>query len=427
MNNVRGLVWVGVALAGLALGCSSKPISKDDDGNDGAGPQPLPECPMFDTTPCDTREAECQDRLLGLAACMYGVDSKPDVPIEVVSEAALIEELRSQAPNSATTTDPRTVHFERALVELGLIEAGTLTEGGGHVEDLVTRIDGIYQNPTAGIRLVDRGMPRDDAESNSTLLHELIHAIQDSEYDLATWQASVPPDFDVTLARRTVTEGQATLYQYRAQAAFTGRDVTHVDWQALFTEVRDAFEELALKDPAPYLGASVTFPYGYGALAALQAWTNDGPLYHATQFGKPPRRSLDVMNDSYGLPAVTAAPRVVEPPLPAPYVSVDHGVMGAFLFGLFAHRAGATPERAKELALAWRADQMWICRNGEDTGYLWELAFDTAEAVSQFQAQLTLSARTTLEARGKRLFLAGSGMPPDFMIETGRTFLNAGQ
>lgn len=416
-----------MALAALALGCSSEPLSKDDE-RDEVGPQPVPECPTIDTTPCDTRDADCQDRLLSLAACMYGVDTKPNVPIEVVSEEALIEELQSQAPDGASTTDPRTVHFEKALAELGLIQAGNLTEGGGHVEDLVSRIDGIYQSPTAGIRLVDRGMPRDDAVSNSTLLHELVHAIQDAEYDFSTWDASVPPEFDVILAQRTVTEGQATLYQYRAEAAFGGLNEKRIDWEAFFTKVRGAFDDRALEDPAPYLAASVTFPYGHGTLAALHAWKNEGPLYHVAQFGNPPRRSLDVMNDSYGLPAVTApAPRVVEPPLPSPYISVDHGVMGAFLLQLFAHRAGATAEQAKALALAWRADEMWICRNGDDTGYLWELAFDTPEAVSDFQAQVTLSERTTLEAQGKRLFLAGSGTPPDFMIEAGRKFLKAAQ
>ena len=58
---------------------------------------------------------------------------------------------------------------------------------------------------------------------------------------------------------------------------------------------------------------------------------------------------------------------------------------------------------------------------------VWELAFDTAQDVSDFQARLTLSDGVTLEAEGKRLFLAGSGTPPDFMLETGRKFLSAPQ
>ncbi len=208
----------------------------------------------------------------------------------------------------------------------------------------------------------------------------------------------------------------------------TGHDVARIDWEGLFTEVRDGFDDLALKDAAPYLAAPTTFPYGHGTLAAFRAWSTDGPLYHRTQFGNPPRRSLDVMNDSYGMPAVTSgAPRVIEPPLPMPYISVDHGVMGAFLLELFAHRAGATAEQAKAMALAWRADEMWMCRNGDETGYLWELAFDSPEVVSDLQSLLTLSAGVTLEAQGKRVFLAGSGPPPDFMLATGRKFLNAAQ
>jgi len=413
----------------LALsGCASKSLHDGADGDEASHPpQLLPECAGLDTTPCDTREAACQHRLLDLAACMYGVDKKPDVPIVVVSEDELISELQGSTMDSPTT-DPRTVHFEQALAELGLVPDGAFTQGGGSIEDLVNRIDGIYQDAEVGIRLVDRGMPRSDAESDALLLHELIHAIQDAEYDLPTWEGGVSPDYDAILARRTVSEGEATLYQYRLQAAMTGHDVTQVDWDELFKEVRDGFEDIALKDEAPYLVAPNSFPYGHGTLAAFRAWNSDGPLYHRAQFRSPPGRSLDVMNESYDKPAVTgAAPRVIEPPLPAPYISVDHGVMGAFLLELFAHRAGASSDDARTLALAWRADMMWICRNGDDTGYLWELAFDTPEAVNDFQSLLTLSDRITVEAQGERLFLAGSGTPPDFMLETGRKFLGAAQ
>jgi hypothetical protein len=414
------------SVAALALGCASQSLHDGDDTSTHAA-QPLPECLSVDTTPCDTREVACQDRLLDLAACMYGVDTKPDVPITVVSEDQLIDELQGSTVG-APTTDPRTVHFEQALAELGLVQPGDLTEGGGSVEDLVNRIDGIYQGPKDGIRLVDRGMPRSDAESDALLLHELVHAVQDAEYDFSTWEADVPPDFDAILARRTVTEGEATMYQYRVEAAMIGHDVSKIDWDELFKEVRDGFEEQALKDAAPYLVAPASFPYGYGTLAAFRAWDADGPLYHRAQFGNPPRRSLDVMNAAYDEPAVTgAAPRIIEPPLPAPYISVDHGVMGAFLLELFAQRAGASADQARTLGLAWRADMIFICRNGDETGYLWELAFDTAEAVNDFQSLLTLSDGVTLEAEGKRLFLAGSGTPPDFMLETGRKFLSAAE
>jgi hypothetical protein len=215
------------------------------------------------------------------------------------------------------------------------------------------------------------------------------------------------------------------MYQYRAQLAMTGRNPASIDWDLSFRQFRDQIVAYAHRDASPLFAAPTTFPYAHGALLAYRAWQSDGPLYHRTQFGEPPLRTIDVMTASYGKPTVTDKPEIIEPPLPEPYVSVDHGVLGAFMLELFAHRAGGTITEARALGLAWRADSIWITRNGDDTGYLWELAFDSPESASDLQALSALPETITIEARGERVFLAGSGTPPDFLLETGRKFLAA--
>lgn len=416
---------LGATLSFASMACSSEELSHSSTKADAA--LPLPECPSIDTTPCNTLESACQEKLLSLAVCMYGVDSQPNVPIRVVPEQDLIDELTSRGGDANPADDPRNVHFERAMSELLLIEPGDLTAEGGTAEDFVERVDGYYLNANDGITLVDRGMPKDTVGANAVLLHELVHAVQDAEYDFATWDANVSPDYDVQLAHRAVPEGQATMYQYRAQVAMSGRHPARIDWELTFHELREQLVGYAENDKSPYFGAPASFPYAHGALLAYRASQSDGPLYHRAQFGNPPQRTIDVMSASYEAPAVVAKPRVVEPPLPAPYISVDHGVLGAFMLQLFAHRAGASSAQAKSLGLAWRADSMWICRNGDDTGYLWELAFDSAESARDFQALSGLPSTITLEAQGERVFLAGSGTPPDFFLETGRKFLAAAQ
>jgi hypothetical protein len=417
-------VLLGVLSSFGFAACTSEELPREATTTAGV---PLPECPSIATTPCNTLEATCQDKLLSLAVCMYGVDNRPNVPIRVVPEEELIDELQGRINGANPADDPRQVHFERAMSELLLMQPNQLTGEGGTAEDFVDRIDGYYLNPHDGITLVDRGMPRDNADANAVLLHELVHAVQDAEYDFATWDAAAGPDYDTKLARLSVPEGQATMYQYRAQIAMMGRDPAKIDWEISFDELRDRIVGYAHKDKSPYFAARTTFPYAHGALLAYRAWQSNGPRYHTAQFGEPPERTLDVMLASYEKPEVTVKPRLVEPPLPAPYVSVDHGVLGAFMVELFAHQAGANSNAAQALGLAWRADSIWICRNGDDTGYLWEIAFDSPESANDFQALSALPENVALEAQGERVFLAGSGTPPDFFLETGRKFLAAAQ
>jgi hypothetical protein len=412
------ILAVGLAVAG----CS------EADPRPGALGYPLPECPELDVDPCDTRAPECRQRLLELAACVYGVDSAPDVPIRVVTEAQLIDELEAADGEQDDADDAAELeHLERALVDLQLLVPGALTEGHGRIEDLVDRVDGVYRDAEHGIALVDRGMPKNDAESNAVLVHELVHAIQDALYDLKAWQARYDDEPDTLLALRSVSEGQATYAQFRVVFAMLGYDLSRFDLAGPIDDFRSRLMRSAHADPSPYTASVTTFPYAAGVSPAARGWRASGPHFSAARFEAPPLTTWRALSDSYALALPEPEPIQLTAPGPDPdFVAVGSSALGAFMLELFLGSHGFDAETARSLALDWRADRLWVYAGPEQrTGFLWQVELQTTDWGRSLDDARPLPAGVVREHRGRRLFVAGSATPPEFLLTAGRRFVDA--
>lgn len=386
-------------------------------------PVPLAECPDADYTTCDTQDEACQARLLELAACIYGVPAPAPVPVRVLTEEQLLDELAGE-PDDAETQALQ--QRERALVDLRLLKSGALSATGGATADLVTRISGVYQDAERGVVLVDRGDASDSAEADALLVHELVHALQDDQYGLATWRQQYPAAPDTELALRSITEGQATLVQYRAWAAMSGHDAKYVDWESTFLKLRNQLFASARADDSPYFASSATFPYGFGVTLANVAWAADGQTYHVGQFANPPQSTLEVLapNAQQPIPQFSAAP-FQEPEASDGYQVVDDTVLGAFLLALSAHRLGDDSADPLPLLLAWRGDRLWSCAGpDEQASWLWQIQVDDAATAQALQG-LADDNGLTSQAKQGRVFVLGGDEPPAFLLDAGRAFLDA--
>lgn len=405
-----------VGLSATLVACSG-----DDHPRPVAVERALPECPHLEHATCDTRTAACQARLLALAGCVYGVTTTPDVPVRVVSEQRLIDELNAAAGEAAREDDSADLpHIERTFVDLGLLRAGELTEGGGSTAQIVANIDGIYQDAERGIALVDRGVARDDAEADALLLHEFVHAIQDAEQGLSAWRERYSTSIDSSLALRAVTEGQATYAQFRVLLAMTGRDLNRVDWDRTLTNFRDQLLSDAFDDPSPYFASITTFPYAYGAVAAYQSWSD-----HQAQFDAPPLTTLEVLSHDAGIALDAPAALDLAPPPPTDsYRLVDGDALGAFQLALSAHQLGAEKEAALDLALAWRGDALWIYAGpDQQTVWMWMLELADAQQANALAQLAQTSQRMEATAVGARVMLTGGNDRPQLVEDAGAAFL----
>lgn len=390
----------------------------------------MPECPNVDTTICDVRDGACQERMLDLAVCVYGATDRPNVPVRVVTEERLAQELEDAAASSSDEDDEDDAqdvpHIENALVGLRLLVPGDLTRGSTY-DSLVNRVDGVYQDAKAGIALVDRGKPRNDADSDAVLVHEFVHAIQDAMYDLDTWRRQFPADIDSVLALRSVPEGQATYAQFRVVYAMSGYDVAKLDLDRAVQSFRDTLLDQAAADASPYLAASTSFPYATGVVAAKRHWSATGLHFAAEQFKSPPRSTLAALVDAYGLDEPPAADaKLVTPEEDASFRFVDETTLGAFMLNLSLNKQRVDPGVAAQISLDWRADKIWIYAGaGNETTWIWQIELTSPE-LAQYLETLSTAPGVVSKVQGSRAYLAGGKTePPEFLRAAGDAFLSS--
>jgi hypothetical protein len=391
---------------------------------------PLPECPRHDYGTCDTRDAGCQERLLSLAACMYGAEEAPDVPVHVVSEAEFREALElGLAEEEAERTDDdiaATELLESALVDLRLVEEGALS-GEASIDHILESFVGVYENAETGIILIDRGRPQNTAEADSTLIHEYIHALQDAEHDLDAWSEPYWGATDRLLAIRAVIEGEATYYGLRAGYAMLGYPESSTNWEGVFGRMRDDLDRHALEHPSPYVVASATFPYSYGGLLAYRHWLADGQGFAVPLVESPPLSTAGVLRELFPDDFVSSEDYdIAEPTVTGDYALLDHEVIGSWLLRMLLVKFGLDSGDAKHLSSTWTGDRLWLYRDPEDRrAWLWQLQLTTVDDAIAVTRQLEgeLPEGVVIEQGHHRVFVAsGSDGAPQELVDAGLAF-----
>jgi hypothetical protein len=412
MKSLLQLSLVASLLLSVA-GCS------DDDHPNGAGaPVPLRECPDHDYSTCDTREVACQKRLLSLAACVFGSTEMPDVPIRVLTEDELREELESEASDPPPDEATKDVVIEAVLRDLELVEEGALSTSAS-IDDLVERFDGLYRDAEHGIVLLDRGGSKNSVEADVLLLHELLHALQDAEYDLGALSERYATTTDSALAWRALVEGEATWYQYRVAAAMLGYDTADFDFSATFDELRSDLVSDAQADSSPYIASFGTFPYAFGTSLMYEAWRVSRAGFEAELFATPPLTTLEIMNLSLGIdePSRTLH-EFVDPTASDDFVLLDHDAFGDWMLNLSLSLRGLSSVR-------WLGDHIWIYTNADGAAaWLWEIQLEHAPSTLADALQITMPEHVSVEGRGQRLFVSSGTEAAPFLLEAGRAFLD---
>jgi hypothetical protein len=357
-----------------SYGCSNSDAQRDAVPSL-SRPVPLPECPDADVAACDIRDAACQKRLGELAACLR--ENAPlDVPVELLTGPQYVERILQGVGNEPA---PAIDHFNLALSKFGLANPNPAPVPD-ELRASVTDLGGVYSDQDKSIVIIDDGEVADVAFSDTVLVHELIHALQDADHDLSHWPDDEPRSFDSELARHTVVEGEASFYQHRAAVPLFGLDINETDLEATLREQLARSLERSLF-PEQLSDAFRTVPYGMGALQTFFAWQQGGPRGTDPLWASPPRTMQRIMSELFDRNTPQEAGIDIAPPQIDSFELDSDEVLGAW--ALYLVWAQTFDANAMERALAWRGDHFWVYTDENNATYsLWQLEFDGPEAAA---------------------------------------------
>lgn len=277
-----------------------------------------------------------------------------------------------------------------ALVAIGLLPAGTRLQTLApdfHRQN----VSGFFDLRTRTLFLL---ADESDEARRPIIAHELAHAVQDANVELAKAMKARAGSEDATLAFTAVLEGQA---QATAALVMEGwLEDQHVKVEGLAgllsdTAARSA-AEAADQAPVPWLGLQLRFPYVAGRALISALSTADDPIARGLLFD-PPASTAQVMS-----PARTAAPLSADLQLstlvPGAKKSVATTLGRAQLELLGADGAG------------WLGDRLESVRVGKKAVVVWSVAFSTEAQASAF-AELAHGSHEGTVA------VITSGVPPE--------------
>ena len=236
----RGSGTTDDAVAGACSGCWCATLAAGCGRDDGGGPapgvtlHPVPGCEAIDPAPCDVFDTSCQTRLLELAACMRGSSPGALPPISRMTEAEYTQYLMAEL--AAEEPDPDLDHFELGLEMLGLVAPGAFTPSSMAAAQAAAACGLLPPDDLDDIVLIDHGPRRaaDDIQVNGTMLHELVHALQDRDQDLTPGSTSTGTATMRRWRRGRSSRARPGFTRTRFRVSLLGLDPAAIDWSKHF-------------------------------------------------------------------------------------------------------------------------------------------------------------------------------------------------
>lgn len=349
------------------------------------GAQALDRCPDENFDECDASKESCQNRLARIACCAFECDDPLSTPVGVIDEAAYRAQLEAwyEENPEERANDQR---FENVLVALNLTAEGSFS-AERRIEFSIEHFVALYEYEGKSITLIDRGAPEDALETDVTLVHEMIHALQDDRHDLSSLHERTTT-WDESTYLSALIEGEARLHEYRVLAGMQGLAETSVDLTLATTSVREFADEWLFEQEDVYLEGWPVLQYSYGIDYARRLFERDGVSELRAEFEATPASTYRLLAEVWDAPPLSASDILhIEIPTPAPGLAVPvlTGSFGPWLVYVFTRAQGIDGVDAKSVSLSWRGDTIVVYElaSGETAGR-WDVTFDDEASASQF-------------------------------------------
>jgi len=318
--------------------------------------------------------ADLVARDVPLIETAVGVPFKHPPKLEIRTREQVRAFVLAQLEDSATQRD--LAGKEAAYKVLGLIP-DTMNVRRLFVDLLTEQILGYY-DPKTKVLYVMNGAPDDIV--GITIMHELVHALQDQYFNLDSLQHASGDD-DRQLAAQAVIEGEAVYEQMRAMVGNNGSLAARLNcgWDRVRDAIRDSKSSPIFSAAPMAIQEELLFPYINGGDFVCRFKEHElGKL----PFNDMPQSSEQVMHDRAYFVSPRDAPVRVK--LPKIAGSIYENTLGEFDTRLFLFQHSQDKELASRSAIGWGGDRYAVVNTKSGTAIAWVTAWDSALDAAEF-------------------------------------------
>ncbi|HKO17005.1 MAG TPA: hypothetical protein VJU87_12250 [Gemmatimonadaceae bacterium] len=304
-----------------------------------------------------------------------GVRFRRPPRFEIRTRAQVRSFLIRQLDDSATQRD--LTGKEAAYKVLGLIP-DTM-----HLKKLIVNLYSEqilgYYDPATKVLYIVQGAP--DEYRGITIMHELVHALQDQYIDLDSLQHVTGND-DRAAAAQAVIEGEATYEQLAIMLGGRGNIASGLPggWERMREQIRESQSAEPVFSAAPMaIQEELLFPYINGAEFVRR--------YKEARPGALPFRDMPASTEQVlHAPTYFHTPRdaPVRVALPAVPHTVYENVLGEFETRLVLYQQLQDQNTAIRAAAGWAGDRYVIVQTAAGNGIAWVSVWDSALDAAEF-------------------------------------------
>jgi hypothetical protein len=257
-----------------------------------------------------------------------------------------------------------------------------------HVTDLFVRVlsEQIigYYDPKTKVLYVVNGAPEEYA--GITIMHELVHALQDQYVNLDSLQ-HITGDDDRAAAIQAVIEGQATYEQIYLMSGGSGNIAAQLPggWEQMRQEIREAQKTQPIFASAPMvIQETLLFPYINGAdfVRRFHGHYGKGRL----PFDSMPVSTEQVMHDTAYFGKPRDVPSTIE--LPAIAGTVDQNDFGEFGARLYLYQHTRDQDLSIRASNGWDGDRYALVKTPAGNAFVWVTVWDTPNDGAEFMSAI---------------------------------------
>ncbi len=307
-----------------------------------------------------------------------------------------LEEDRSDSGSEDANLDD-----QRVLVAFGLLDPDQ------DPDDIFTGLIGEqvlgFYDPTTKEMVVILSNDGDEpsAVDQVTFAHETVHAIQDQNFGLDTFdEMRLEGTDDSYLAVTGLIEGDATVAEFDFLLSNPDLAAQYLD------ELENSnFETDALENAPAYFIGVLSFPYNQG-FEFVQAVFDEGGWDLVNEaYDNPPTTSEQILHpEKYfdGEEAIDVEAPAVEDALGDDWRVIDLNTFGEFVISIMLDDAGLSSEQTTAAYEGWGGDSYVALTDEEDTAIAWETAWDSDDDAEQFFHALVVRESVRLDSDVER-------------------------